>query len=75
MPGSCVLVLSAVCSLNVCPGIIATIPREMLTVAFNLPQGGCLGIGDFDLIPKGMGDIPPPIVSFVAGFVKHLPHV
>jgi len=60
---------------NLCPGIIATIPREILTGAFNLPRAGCLRIGAIDLIPEGTGIVPPPIVHLVTGFVKHLPHI
>jgi len=53
----------------------ATVPREMLTGAFNLPRAGCLRIGAIDLIPEDTGVVPPPIVHLVAGFVKHLPHI
>jgi polyferredoxin len=68
-------VLLTVWQLNVCPEIIATIPREMLTAAFNHPQAGCLQIGAIDLIPEGMGVVPHPIVHLVASFVKHLHHI
>jgi hypothetical protein len=60
---------------NLCPEIIATVPREMLTGAFNLPRAGCLRFGEIHLIPEGTGIVPPPIVHLVAGFVKHLPHI
>jgi len=69
------LVLPAAGWLNLCPEIIATIPREMLTGVFNLPQAGYLRIGGIDLIPEGTGVVPPPILHLVAGFVKHLPHI
>jgi hypothetical protein len=68
-------VLPAAWNLNLCPGIIATIPRETLTGAFNLPRAGCLQIGEMNLIPEGTGIVPPSIVHLVAGFVKHLPHI
>jgi len=68
-------VLPAAWRLNLCPEIIATVPRGMLTGAFNLPRAGCLLIGAIDLIPEGTGVVPPPIVHLVAGFVKHLPHI
>jgi hypothetical protein len=55
------LVLPAAWWLNVCPEIIATVPRETLTVAFNLPPAGSLQIGAIDLIPEGMGVVPPPM--------------
>jgi hypothetical protein len=45
----------------------------MLAGAFNILQAGYLGIGEINMIPKGMGVVPPPIVHLVAGFVKHLP--
>jgi hypothetical protein len=61
--------------LNLCPEIIATVPRETLTGAFNLPRAGYLRIGVIDRIPGGMGIVPPAIVHLVAGFVKHLPHI
>ena len=44
----------------------------MLTGAFNLSQAGCLQIGVIELIPEGMGVVPPQIVHSVVGFVKHL---
>jgi hypothetical protein len=59
---------------NLCPEIIATVPRETLTGAFNLPRAGCLWIGAIDLIPEGTGIVPPLIFHFVTGFFKHLPH-
>jgi len=34
------LVLVAACQLNLCPEVIATVPRETLTSAFNLPRAG-----------------------------------
>jgi len=68
-------VLPAAWEPNLGPGIITTIPRETLTGTLNLPQAGCLRIGAIDLIPKGMGVVPPPIVHLVAGFVNHLPHI
>jgi len=61
--------------LNLCPEIIATIPRETLTGVCNHPRAGCLRIGAIELIPEGTGVIPPLIVHLVAGFVKHLPHI
>jgi hypothetical protein len=69
------LVLPAAWWLNLCHEIIATVPRETLAGAFNLPQAGCLRFAAIDLIPEGMGVVPPPIVHLVAGFVKHLPHM
>jgi len=47
----------------------------MLTGAINLSWVGCLRIAVIDLIPEGMGVVPPPIVHFVVGYVKHLPHI
>jgi hypothetical protein len=44
-------VLLAALQLNLCPEIIATVQREMLTGVFNLPQPGCLQIEPIDLIP------------------------
>jgi len=69
------LVLPAAWWLNLCPEIIATLPRETLAGAFNLSRAGCLRIGAIDLIPEGTGVVPPPIVHLIAGFVKHLPHI
>jgi hypothetical protein len=69
------LVLPAAWWLNVCPEIIATVPRETLAGAFILPRAGCLRIGAIDLIPKGTGVVPPPILHSVTGFVKHLPPI
>jgi hypothetical protein len=69
------LVLPAAWWLNLCQEIIATIPREMLTGAFNLPRAGSLQIGAIGLIPKGTGVIPPPIVHLIPGCVKHLPEI
>jgi hypothetical protein len=69
------LVLPAAWWLNLCPGIIATVLRESLAGAYNLPQAGCLQIGEIDLIPEGMGVVPPPIVHLVAGFITHLPQI
>ena len=67
-------VLPAAWQLNLCPGIITTVPRKTLSSAFNLPRAGCLRIGAINLIPEGMRVFPPPMVHLVAGFVKHLPH-
>jgi len=67
-------VLAAACLLNIYPEIIAIVPREMLTGAFNLPRAGCLHIWAIDLITEFLGVVPSPIVHLVAGFVKHLPH-
>jgi len=69
------IVLLAAWWLNLCPEIIATVPRESLAGAFNLPRAGCMPIGAIDSIPEGMGVDLPPIVHLVAGFVKHLPHI
>jgi hypothetical protein len=69
------LVLPAAWRLNLCPEIIATVPRETLTSAFNLSQAGCLQIGAIDLFPEGTGVVPPPIVHLVSGFVKHLTNI
>jgi len=69
------LVLPAAWPLNLCPKIIATIPRETLAGALNLSRAGSLWIGVIDLIPEGTRVVPPPIVHLAAGFVKHLPHI
>jgi hypothetical protein len=69
------LVLPAAWRLNLCPVIIATVPREMLTCALNISRVGCLRIGVIGLIPEDTGVVPPPIVHLVTGFVKHLPHI
>jgi hypothetical protein len=55
--------------------MIATVQSETLTGAFTLPQAASLRIGSIDLIPEGRGVVLPPIVHFVTGFVKHLPHI
>jgi len=47
----------------------------MVSSAFNLHRAGCLRIGAIHLIPEGTGVVPPLIVHFVLGFVKHLPHI
>ena len=64
-------VLPTAWRLELCPGIVAIVPTEMLTGAFYLPRAGCLRIGAIDLIPEGMGVVRPPIVHLVVGFVKH----
>jgi len=69
------LVLPAAWRLNLCPEIIATVPREMLTGACNLSRVGCLQIGSIDMIPESTGVVLPPIVHFVKGFVNHLPQI
>jgi hypothetical protein len=69
------LVLPAAWWLNLCPEIIATVPIEILASAVNLPRAGCLRIGVIDLIPEGTLLVPRPILHFIAGFVKHLPHL
>jgi len=69
------LVLPAAWWLNLCPDVIATVPRETLTGEVNLPRARCLRIGAIDFIPEGMGVVPPPIVHLVAGFVDHSPHI
>ena len=69
------LVLLAAWWLNRCSEIIATVLRETLAGALNIPRAGCVRIGAIDLIPEGMGVVPPPIVHLVAGFVKHCPHI
>jgi hypothetical protein len=61
--------------LNLCPEIIATVPRETLTGAFNLPRDGCMQIGVIDLIPECTGIVPPPIFHLVAGLVENLPQI
>ena len=68
-------VLPAAWRLNLCAEIIATIPRETLTGALNLPRAGCPQIGAIDLIPQGTEVVPPTMVHLVVGFVKHLPHI
>ena len=55
-------VLPTAWRLNLCPEIIATVLRETLTGACNLPRAGCLRIGAIDLIPEATGVVPPPIV-------------
>jgi hypothetical protein len=68
------LVLPAAWGLNLCPKIISTVPREMVTGAFNLFRASCLWIGANDLIPEGTRVIPPQISHLVTGNVKYLPH-
>ena len=68
-------VLLAAWRLNLCPEIIGSVSREMLPGAFNLPQAGCLQFGAINLIPEGMGVVPPPIIQLGPGFVKHLLHI
>jgi len=55
--------------------ILQSITRNPNRDTFNLPRASCLRIGAIDLIPKGKGVVPPPIVHSVASFIKHLPHV
>jgi hypothetical protein len=69
------LVLLAAWWLNLCPMIIATVPREMLASAFNLPQAGCVGIRTIDVISEGSWVVPPPIVHLILGVVQHLPNI
>jgi hypothetical protein len=69
------LVLPAAWWFNLYLEIIATVSREMLAGAVNLPRAGCLRIGEINLIPEGSGVVPPPIVHLITGFVKHLPHI
>ena len=64
------LLLLAALQLDLCAEIIATIPRETLAGAFNLPRAGCLRIGAIDSILKRMGVVPTPFIHLVAGFVK-----
>jgi hypothetical protein len=61
--------------LNLYTGIIATVPREMVTSTFDLLHDGCLWIGAINLVPRSMGVVAPQIVHFVGGFIKHLPQV
>jgi hypothetical protein len=44
-----------------------TVPRESHAGAFNFNRAGFLRIGTNNLIPKGMGVVPPPIVYLIAG--------
>jgi len=69
------IVLPAALWLTLCPEIIATVLSEMLAGVFNIPRAGYLQIGALDSIPESMVGIPPWIVHFVAGYVKHLLHV
>jgi len=69
------LVLPAAWRLNLCPVIIATVPREMLAGVLSITWAGCLQIGAIDLIPKGTGVVLPPMVHLIAGYVKHLAHI
>jgi hypothetical protein len=50
--------------LNHCTGIIATLPREMLTSVFNPPLAGCLPIGAINLITEGTWVVPPQNLHF-----------
>jgi len=68
-------VLPAAWQLNFCPVIITTVPREILAGAFNIHRACCLRIRAINLIPKGMGVVPYPIVHLVMGLFKHLPHI
>jgi hypothetical protein len=68
-------VLMAAWWLNLCAEIIATVPRETLAGAFNLPQAGSLRIGASDLTHEGTGVEPSPIDHLIMGFVEHLPHI
>jgi len=69
------LLLQADWPLNLCTGMIATIPTEILADAFNLSRAGCLRIGEIDFIPEGTGVVWPRNVHFFTGFVNHLPHL
>jgi len=69
------LVLPEAWQLNHCPEIIATIPRETLSSAFNLSRAGCVRMLAIDLIPEDPVIVPLPIVHWVTGIVKHLPHI
>jgi hypothetical protein len=68
-------VLPTAWGFNLYPETIATVAKNMLTGAFDLGWAGCLRNGAIDLIPEGMGIVPPPIVHLIPGFVKHLPHI
>ena len=68
-------VLPAAWQLNLCPEIIATVPREPVAYPFIHPPAGSLRFKTIDLIPKGMGVVPLPIFHLVAGFIKCLPHI
>jgi len=69
------LVLLAVWWHNLCPEIIATIPREMLHGVCNFSQAAVLRNGVVELIPVGPGVVPPLIVQLVAGIVHYLRHI
>jgi hypothetical protein len=45
--------------LDRCPEMVATVPREMLAGAFNLPLAGWLQIKAVHFIPDGTGVVPP----------------
>jgi len=67
--------LPAAWRINLCPAIIATVLREMLTSAFNLSRAVRPQIGEINSIPEGTGVVPPPIDHLVARFVKPLSQI
>ena len=69
------LVLLAAWQINLCPEIIATVPREALAAAFNHSLAGGLLIRAIELIPEDTEVVPPPIVHLIVGFAEHLPHL
>jgi hypothetical protein len=61
--------------LNLCPEIIATVPRRILPGAFNLPRAGCLLHAVIDIASKGPSVVTLPIFHWVTGLVKYLPQI
>jgi hypothetical protein len=60
---------------NLCREIIAAVLRIMIAGAFNPSRAGCLRRGAIHLIPQVTGVVPPQIAHWVAGILKHLPHI
>jgi len=69
------LVLPAAWRPNLSSEIIATEPRVTLVGACNILLADYLQIRAIDLIPKGTGVVPPPLVQLVLGCVKDLRHI
>jgi hypothetical protein len=69
------LVLPAAWWLNLYREIIATVLRETLAGAVNLPRAGCLLISPVNLIPESTWVVSPPIVHVITDLVKYLPHI
>ena len=59
---------------NLCPGIITTVPRELLAGGLKLPQADCVHVVAMNIFSESTGVVAPLNGHLVGQSFKNMPH-